>query len=82
MKYVNYRVDTQAMNMSGTALVSGWFVMGQRETDLNWSYLGEVESEEEAIEYAKEHRKAHGIHKNCCIYNPAGIAYMHNGQMA
>lgn len=81
MKYVAFRIDTQHINLSGTALIDGWFVSGQRETDLNWSYLGEAETEEIAKEMAKEWRKAHSTHANAPIYNPSGYSYMHNGQM-
>lgn len=80
MKYVSFRITTTRINKKGT-VESGWFVEGQRETDLNWSFLKEAETEEEAKDLAKGYRVTNGLHFNSPIYNPSGYAYEHNGQM-
>lgn len=79
MKYVAFRIDRQCIK--GMVVVDGWFVLGQRDTDLNWSYLGEGESEDDAKAVALDQRQKHGTHANNPIYNPAGYAYMQDGQM-
>lgn len=49
MKYINFRINTQSVK--GHKTVEGWFVLGQRSTDLNWSMLHEAGSFEDAKDF-------------------------------
>ena len=46
MKYVAFRIDDSTIK--GGAVVQGFFVRGQRPTDLNWPLLGEFPDMEAA----------------------------------
>ncbi len=63
MKYSAFRIDTQWVKNGRT--VDGWFVLGQRSTDLNWSLLHEAESLEAAREFVQ------GIRDDQPVYGPA-----------
>lgn len=66
MKYHAFRIDTQWVK-NGRA-VGGWFVLGQRGTDLNWSLLHEAASFEGAKEFVR------GIRENAdqLVYDTDG----------
>lgn len=66
MKYRAFRIDTQWIK-NGRA-VDGWFVLGQRSTDLNWSLLHEAENLEAAREFVQ------GIRDDKPVYGPDGYA--------
>lgn len=64
MKYSAFRIDTQWVKNGRT--VDGWFVLGQRSTDLNCSLLHEAESLEAARELVQ------GIRDDQPVYGPDG----------
>ena len=64
MKYRNFRIDTQWVKNGKT--VAGWFVRGQRSTDLNWSLLHEAASFEDAKTFIR------GIMDEQTVYGPDG----------
>ena len=66
MKYRAFRIDTQWIKNGRT--VDGWFVLGQRSTDLNWSLLHEAESLEAAREFVR------GIRDDQPVYDTDGYA--------
>lgn len=66
MKYRNFRIDTQWIKNCKT--VAGWFVLGQRSTDLNWSLLHEAASFEDAKVFIR------GIRDEQTVYGPDGYA--------
>lgn len=66
MKYHAFRIDTQWIKTGRT--VDGWFVLGQRSTDLNWSLLHEAESLEAAREFVR------GIRDDQPVYDTDGYA--------
>lgn len=66
MKYRAFRIDTQWIKNGRT--VDGWFVLGQRSTDLNWSLLHEAASLEAAREFVR------GIRDDQTVYGPDGYA--------
>lgn len=51
MKYIKFRIDTQWIKNHKT--VNGWFVLGQRCTDYNWSMLHEATSFENAKRFIR-----------------------------
>ena len=86
--WVAFRVDRQRIardERTGCPYVrNGWFVLAQIEDNapdeiaLNWIYVGEYASEEEAKEAAFKFRDnemfLNGV-KYCPIYNNGGYAY-------
>ena len=54
MKYLAFRIDTTAIKSH--EVVHGYFVRGQRNTDYNWSLLGEFDNMDSAKEYIKSIR--------------------------
>ena len=54
MKYLAFRIDTTAIKSH--AVVHGYFVRGQRNTDYNWSLLAEFDNMDSAKEYIKSIR--------------------------
>ena len=56
MKYLNFKIEYQWIKNGRT--VDGWFVLGQRSTDLNWSLLHEAASYEAAKEYVRGIRES------------------------
>lgn len=87
-KWVAFRVDRQRIarnEETGTPYVkNGWFVYAQIEANapdaiaLNWTYVGEYKSEEEAKAKAFELREMEMFLndiKYCPIYNNGGYAY-------
>lgn len=51
MKYLNFRIENQWVKDG--KVVDGWFILGQRSTDLNWSLLHEAASFEAAKEFIR-----------------------------
>ena len=64
MKYRAFRIDTQWVKNGRT--MDGWFVLGQRSTDLNWSLLHEAKNLEVAREFVR------GISDDQPVYGPDG----------
>ena len=56
MKYLNFRIENQWVKDG--KVVDGWFVLGQRSTDLNWSLLHEAASFEGAKDFVREIRES------------------------
>ena len=56
MQYLNFRIENQWVKDGRT--VDGWFILGQRSTDLNWSLLYEAASFEAAKEYVRGIRES------------------------
>lgn len=56
MKYLNFRI-VEPLIKDGK-IAGGWFVLGQRSTDLNWSLLHEAASYEAAKEYVRGIRES------------------------
>ena len=73
MNYVAYEINTS--KIEGMEVVDGYFIKGQRASDLNWEWIAECDSMEQAIEKAFEYR-AEAMQKTayCPIYNNAGYA--------
>lgn len=66
MKYHAFRIDTQWVKNGRS--VDGWFVLGQRSTDLNWSLLHEAASFEGAKEFVRGIRES----ADQLVYGPDG----------
>ena len=71
MKYVAFRVDTHAIK--NHAVVDGYFVRGQRDTDYNWPMLAEFNSMTEAKEYIKSIRTDPNRQR---VYGPDGYSIL------
>ena len=67
MTYINFRIDTQWIKNHKT--VNGWFVLGQRSADYNWSMLHECTSFENAKRFIRGIRD-----NNQTVYGPGGYA--------
>lgn len=67
MKYIKFRIDTQSIKDHKT--VDGWFVLGQRSTDYNWSTLHEANSFEDAKKFINEIRDDDQV-----VYGPDSYA--------
>lgn len=50
MRYLSFRIDSSAIR--NHFVVPGFFVYGQRPSDLNWSFLAQCESMSSAVDYA------------------------------
>lgn len=50
MRYLSYRISLSWVE--GDSIVHGFFVLGQRESDLNWSLLGSCNSFGDAVDLA------------------------------
>lgn len=48
-RYVAYRIDRQKYNADRRALDDGWFVYAQKESDLNWTFVSQASTKEEAM---------------------------------
>lgn len=66
MKYLNFRIVEPLIK--DDKIMGGWFVLGQRSTDLNWSMLHDAASFEAAKEYVRGIR----ISDNQFVYGPYG----------
>lgn len=66
MKYLNFRIENQWVKDG--KVVDGWFVLGQRSTDLNWSLLHEAASFEGAKDFVREIRES----ADQLVYGPDG----------
>ena len=51
LQYLNFRIENQWVKDG--KVVDGWFILGQRSTDLNWSLLHEAASFEGAKEFIR-----------------------------
>lgn len=51
MVFIKFRIDTQWVKDGRT--VKGWFVLGQRSTDYNWSLLHECRSYNDAKNFVR-----------------------------
>ena len=49
LQYLNFRIENQWVKDG--KVVDGWFVLGQRSTDLNWSLLHEAANYKAAKEF-------------------------------
>lgn len=75
-KFVAYRVVTQKYNRDTCKIDNGWFMQGQRKSDLNWEFIGTADSEESAHERLISIRETENKgSKWCPIYNPSGYGY-------
>ena len=66
LKYVNFRIENQWIKNG--KVVDGWFILGQRSTDLNWSLLHEAASFEAAKEFIRGIRES----ADQLVYGPDG----------
>lgn len=66
-KYVAYRIDES--NIENGVVVKGFFVRGQRSSDLNWQLLGKFDFIEQAKKYIK---CVFRPKKNQIVYDNAG----------
>lgn len=66
MKYLNFRIENQWVKDG--KVVDGWFILGQRSTDLNWSLLHEAASFEGAKDFVREIRES----ADQLVYGPDG----------
>lgn len=83
MKYEAYRIENGVYdNGSNSINYSRWAVMGQRNTDLNWSNLGTFSTEEEAKAFALKDRKENAVPGFCAVYNSSGCGYKDVNPMA
>ena len=66
MKYLNFGIENQWIKNG--KVVDGWFILGQRSTDLNWSLLHEAASFEGAKDFVREIRES----ADQLVYGPDG----------
>lgn len=66
MKYLNFRIENQWVKDG--KVVDGWFIPGQRSTDLNWSLLHEAASFEGEKDFVREIRES----ADQLVYGPDG----------
>ena len=66
LKYLYFRIEQQWVKDG--KVVDGWFILGQRSTDLNWSLLHEAASYKAAKEFIREIRES----ADQLVYGPDG----------
>lgn len=75
-KFVAYRIVTYSYNAETGRMEEGYFMKGQRASDLNWENIGSATSEESALETLRTIRANENKDMRWCpIYNPHGYSY-------
>lgn len=74
-KYVAYRINKTRWSNATNSLVNGWFIQGQRSTDLNWENISSESDEETALAKIRSIREKENKGEWCPIYGPNGYGY-------
>ncbi|MBR2740452.1 MAG: hypothetical protein IKD87_07255 [Oscillospiraceae bacterium] len=66
-RYIAYRVDRQKYNANRGALDNGWFIFAQNESDLNWTFVSQAPTKEDAIKAMRFLKEWEAENKNNAV---------------